>query len=218
MRESDKAATPGPAVAGDVQLLARRARKRRRLASLGTAVGVVAVTAAVAVSSGLFADERQASLPAGVTASSRQPPISAESAAYAEAIRSLAGEVMVEGLKPAVVFILDHTCANVADPAVGGCDPRPMPETLRADLTKTLADYAQVRFIADGAEVTEPDLEVVDGGVVVTLGRLQIDGERALVPLSVRSGGRNGRGLTYKLDKRDGVWRVAGTEGSSWIS
>jgi lipopolysaccharide export system protein LptA len=89
---------------------------------------------------------------------------------------------------------------------------------VRSDLTVALGSYAPVQFVANGADVTDPDLVVVNGGVVVTLGRIQLRDDKAQVPLSVRRNGLNGRGLTYQLTREAATWRVEGTVGPAWIS
>jgi hypothetical protein len=146
--------------------------------------------------------------------------LTAEAGAYAAAIRALADQVREGGPQWPILYLLDHTCANVATPTQGSCDAQALPATMRNGLTTALASYAPVRFVSDGAEVTDPrpGLVVVNGGVQVTLGRIQLHDNQALVPLSVRRDGLNGRGLTYRLTRQGETWQVEGTVGSEWIS
>jgi hypothetical protein len=138
--------------------------------------------------------------------------------AYVTAVRALAEQVREGGPRWRVLYLLDHTCANVVRPTHGSCAPRPLPGPLREELAAGLAPYAPVRFVADGAAVRGPGLVVKDGGALVTLGRIRVSGDVADVPLAVRQSGLNGRGATYHLIRHGGSWQIDGTVGPQWIS
>jgi hypothetical protein len=218
-----EAPVPQVGYGGDVLKLARRARRRRRVTAWGAGLGVVAVTL---VTAALLAPSAttQPGAPTGQTmqpASASPTPNqarAAEAQAYAAAVRALADQVREGGAPWPVLYVLDHTCANVVTPGPGTCDPQSLPASVRSDLTVALASYAPVQFVANGADVTDPELVVVNGGVVVTLGRIQLHDDKAQVPLSVRRNGLNGRGLTYQLTREAATWRVEGTVGPAWIS
>jgi hypothetical protein len=224
-----EAPVPRPGYVDEIAEHGRRARRRRRrLTAGGAGLGVAAVLASVVLATQLpRARPDAAAGPAGSvssTVSSATPGAdrvrSAEAEAYAAAVRALADEVREGGPPWPVLFVLDHTCADVVTPPPGGCDPVPLTAALRDDLTEALRSYAPVRFVADQAPVTDVEhgLVVIDGGVVVTLGPVRMDGDRAEVPLSVRRSGLNGRGQTYVLSRQGTAWRIDGVTGPTWIS
>jgi len=229
-----EAPVPGPGHVDDILTRARRARHRRQVTLWGAGLGAAAVTLVGGSLVALSADgQRDSAAPPASTGSAqrRTPPSSAppttirprtaEAEVYASAVRSLANEVREGGPQWPVLYVLDHTCANiVTPPGEGSCDPQTLPAQLRSDLTAALASYAPVQFIADGIAFTDPGpgLVVINGGVVVTLGRVRLDGDRAEVALSVRRNGLNGRGLTYRLTRQGQAWQVVDTVGPQWIS
>jgi hypothetical protein len=231
------APAPRPGHVDEVLVRARRARLRRHVSVWATGLGVVAVSLVAATLVAPLvapsANGRQYTTQPGASAgtapnTTRVPTASpdadqaltAEAGAYAAAIRALADQVREGGPQWPILYLLDHTCANVVTPTQGNCDAQGLPPTMRNDLTAALASYAPVRFVSDGAELIEPGtgLAVVNGGVQVTLGRIQLHDDQALVPLSVRRNGLNGRGLTYRVTRKGETWQVEGTVGSEWIS
>jgi hypothetical protein len=134
------------------------------------------------------------------------------------AVKALAGRVRQDRPQWPIVYVMDHTCANVVTPAQGNCDAQALPASVRSDLIRALASYAPVHFVAGRAEVTDPNLDIINGGVLVTLGRIQIHGDQAQVPLSVQRGGLDGQGLTYRLTRQGETWQVKDTVGPAWIS
>jgi hypothetical protein len=212
------APAPGPEHVARMHRLARRARTRRRFAGVGAGLGVIAVCLTVAAAVALAPKPASDRVPAGSSSSASTGGVSPEAQAYATAIETLAEQVRGEGPPVGVLYVLDHTCTNVLTPANSTCDPTAIPPALRTAITTALTAYAPVTFVATGSEVTGPDLEVANGGVVVTLGPIQLTEVNALVPLSVRRGGLNGQGLTYALARHDQTWQVTGTVGVVWIS
>jgi hypothetical protein len=227
------APAPRPGHVDEVLVRARRARLRRHVSVWGTGLGVVAVSLVAAALVAPSANGRQYTTqpeasagtgPNTTQVSTASPnadqPRTAEAGAYAAAIKALADQVREGGPQWPILYVLDHTCANVVTPTQGSCDAQALPATMRNDLTTALASYAPAHFVSDGAEVTDPGagLVVVNGGVQVTLGRIELHGNEALVPLSVRRNGLNGRGLTYRVARQGETWQVEGTVGSAWIS
>ena len=219
----DVLATEAPVPSADhigaVLTLAKRARRRRRTTAWGASLGIAAVAliaTTLVVQSTAGPDTTHPGSSTSASATSHPP--TAEVQAYAAAIRALADQVREGGSPWPVLYVLDHTCANVITPGEGGCDPQPLSAAMRSDLTSALATYAPVQFVADAASVTSKTPEVVNGGALVTLGRIQLNGNDAQVPLSVQRNGLNGRGLTYQLTRDDTTWRVRDTVGPAWIS
>jgi hypothetical protein len=205
----------------------RRARRRRRLTA--TAMGVAGVAVAVTATALLAPaavgqwNPTGAPPPPTLTSTSSAPATtgrarSAEAEAYAVAVTTLARAVRTSAPAGAKVFIKDATCANVVTPTDGGCDPEPLPDALRTELAEALAGYGPVEYVLDDSAVTDANLTVVDGGVLVTLGRIRIDGDRAEVPLAVTESGLNGQGLIYRMSRHGTTWQIDGTVGTQWIS
>jgi hypothetical protein len=234
-----EAPDPRPGYVDVVLVRARRARLRRRVTALGAGLGVVAVALIVATLVAPPGDGRQRGASAGTGPDTTQvstaspntdQPLTADAGAYAAAVKALADQVREGGPQWPILYVLDHTCANVVTPTQDKCDPQALSASAQRDLTAALATYAPVRFVADHPGVTGPNLEVVNGGVLVTLGRIQIHDNEALVPLSVRRNGLNGRGLTYRVTQGETkrsmsggtqgalTWKVEGTVGGMWIS
>jgi hypothetical protein len=219
------APVPGPGYVDEIADRGRRTRRRRRrLTACGAGLGVAAVLATVVLAVQLQPHAAPGPAAASVSASSPTPherrPRMAEAEAYAAAIRALADEVRAGGPPWPVLFVLGHTCENVITPWTGGCNPRPLTPTFRDDLVAALQSYAQAQFVADPAQVTDAarGLEIVNGGVLVTLGPIRLHEDRAEVPLAVRRSGLDGRGQTYLLSRQGQQWRIDGLTGPTWIS
>jgi hypothetical protein len=211
-----QAPAPQPGHTDRVLAQARRTRLRHRVLGAGAAGAVVV---ALSVGAALVAPDRDRTPPFVLTPATAAAQTSAEAPAYVAAVRALAERVRGTGPRWRVLYVLDHTCANVLRPTGGtDCDPRSLPEPLRRELTAGLAGYAPVIFVADAGTVTGPDLTVRDGGAVVRLGPIRLAAAEAEVPLSVQHAGLGGEGLTYRVVRRGAQWRVEGTVGSGWIS
>ncbi|HVX46387.1 MAG TPA: hypothetical protein VHC49_21015 [Mycobacteriales bacterium] len=216
---AEDAPQPGADQAETVLATARRTRHRRRFAAMatgaaGTAAVVIVATVALHGSGSGDGVHRTATGPSPsptVQQHSASPPATA----YAAAIRAITGSA------PHVLYVIDHTCANVISQQPGGCHARPLPAAVRSDLRQALIGYAPVTYIADGASVTggpEHGLLVRNSGAVLTLGPATVRGDRATVPVSVRRSGLDGRGSTYQLSRHGSGWTVTGTTGAGWIS
>ena len=91
----------------------------------------------------------------------------------------------------------------------------------QAAILRELADLPPVGFVEN------PDSVIVDkngcaqvkgNGVLITLGPISGDSERATVPNDMFFACLGGQWLTYVLHNEDGHWRVTGTEGGIAIS
>jgi len=213
------APAPAPGYVDEMLARARRARLRRRVAGSGAGLGVAVVFVVAAAVITLPPDGHLSTAsPTPIASSESVMPRSAEATVYVTAIEALAEDVRGGGPPVPVVYIEDHTCANIVDPTQLSCDPRPLSASMRDELTAGLVSYAPVRFVSDGQEVTDPNLTVINGGVVVTLGPARMSPDRAQVPLAVRRSGLNGQGLTYVLTRSGQTWHIDGTIGPQWIS
>src|SRR6266545_1897214 len=118
-----------------------------------------------------------------------------------------------------VIYVLDRTCPDVisAPPVDSDCDTSISPE-LRRDLAAALTSFSRAEFVDTATAVTGPDLEVVNGDVLTMLGQARFSAGSGEVPLTIRQGGLNGRGMTYQLSYQDGRWQITGHGDAAWIS
>ena len=119
-----------------------------------------------------------------------------------------------------VIYILDRVVANDDDPD----DPdtgTPLSRGDRGALREALDGLATIEFVGSRAEVVGPRSEgnrVEHGGIFLTLGPIDGDEDRALVPASSYLANLAGTWQTWVVERRDGRWEVTGTEGPVAIS
>lgn len=208
-----------PGWAEHVFHLARRARRRRKVASLAAAAGAAVGIGAVSVAA-LVGPPAHPGRPAPTPAAQAADPAAGP---YAASITALARQMRrgLAGHWP-VIFVLDHTCAQVADRPVAAatCSPRPLGGKLRNELAKALITFARIEFVGDRAAVFGhgPCRTVIHGGLLVILGPVRLNGLHAEVPIAGLVDCLNGLGLTYRLAGHHGHWTIAGTTGTLWIS
>ncbi|MGB8360927.1 MAG: hypothetical protein WCE80_05960 [Acidimicrobiia bacterium] len=105
---------------------------------------------------------------------------------------------------------------------VGDSTPNPtrdLTEDERAAIEEAISGIGPVRWIDDPEEWRTPELTpVVDGSVILGLGEPVIEGDTALVPVSLWCGGLCGTWFSYRIDRVDGSWAVTGIEGPVAIS
>ncbi|MDD5703826.1 MAG: hypothetical protein PHU23_17470 [Dehalococcoidales bacterium] len=64
-----------------------------------------------------------------------------------------------------------------------------------------------------------PARMVKDGGAIITLGNIYLQKNDSVnVAASIWVGDLAAGGITYIVDKRDGIWKITGTTGVRWIS
>lgn len=107
---------------------------------------------------------------------------------------------------------------ETVDPA-GGCCGRPLTDEELAAVEAALAPAGAVQLIDDPADwMTENLRPTVAGAVIVGVGEPQIDGDTALVPVSMWCGGLCGTWLSYRAELAPDGWRIVGPEGPIAIS
>lgn len=126
-----------------------------------------------------------------------------------------------------MVYVLDGSVAGVADPSRRVTKQAPadrFPARLKEILRLQLADLPPLEFVARRSDVvvgeeagTSPG-QVVDGGVLVTLGPIRTRRNRVTVACSLWINGLAGSWQTYVLARRGGRWIVRGTTGPMAIS
>lgn len=142
-----------------------------------------------------------------------------EVAIYAAVIRHMTSE---EGQSSGfrVIYVLDRVVANADDPDDPG-GGEPFPEEDRAALQDALGEVAPVEFVSSRQAVTGPEQEgsrVENDGILLTLGPISGEEDRALVPASSYLGNLAGTWQTWVVEPQAGGWAVTGTEGPVAIS
>jgi len=104
-----------------------------------------------------------------------------------------------------------------------GGDSTEMPSELVEAILQELGDLtASVEFVEDQQQVIGPASsgnEVLNGGVVITLGPIGWEDENTiLADGSLYKSNLGATGRTYRLQRVDGVWQVVGDTGTVWIS
>ena len=126
-----------------------------------------------------------------------------------------------------IVYVLDGAVRGAVDPnraTEEGVAPRPFPAETTALVRESLEDLVPVSFVRARKQVVTGEAagsspgRVVDGGVLVTLGRIEARGGRVTVATSMWVSGLAGEWATYVLESRWGRWRVTGTTGPVAIS
>ena len=216
---------PSPHYIDEVIRIAGRARSRRRTATLVAAPALAIATSAVIAVAPWPHHGAQALQPQpGHAAQARDPA----AAPYAAAIRIAVTDDMSgdpSGTRPTVLYVLDHTCTGVEKrPPSIRCAGQPLASGLRHDLAEALRSYAPVHFVpADGPGVRDKQQTVRNGGFLVVLGPIRLDGPQADVPVAVERGLLDGRGTTVALTIRSGRWVIddtphPGVARGGWIS
>lgn len=151
-------------------------------------------------------------------------PSEADSAALmAAALTELVSEdhTFGEGPPPFTTYLIESSTVEIGagetEPARGA--RRPLTEGERAAVEDAISGFGEVRWISDPDQWVGPELEPsIEGSVILGVGAPVLDGDDALVPVSLWCGGTCGTWLTYRLEGGDGVWRVVGIEGPVSIS
>ncbi|MEX2424406.1 MAG: hypothetical protein WD990_10545, partial [Acidimicrobiia bacterium] len=145
----------------------------------------------------------------------------------ATALRHLVSEdhTFGQGPPPFTEYLIeDRTVDNAAvtspEEDVDPAESRALTERERAAVEEAISEYGPVRWVTDPSEWRTADLQpVIEGSVIIGVGIPRLDGEGALVPVSLWCGGLCGTWLTYRLELDDvGTWQVTGTEGPIAIS
>ncbi|GAA3238743.1 hypothetical protein ACFO1B_10110 [Dactylosporangium siamense] len=120
------------------------------------------------------------------------------------------------------VFILDRAMPGIGDPQPGAPAGRPIPVATQRDIVDALAEARPVSFVADRASVITSDggCEVVrDGGILITLGPVDGDGNRVKVGINGYVACLGATWLTYVVQHTAGTgWQVTGTTGSMTVA
>ena len=126
-----------------------------------------------------------------------------------------------EGPPPFTEYLIqtktDPYAGDVGSPASG--PTRDLTEDERTAIEEAISGIGPVQWIDDPEEWRTAELTpVVDGSVILGLGEPEIEGDTALVPVSLWCGGLCGTWFSYRIDRVDGSWTVTGIEGPVAIS
>lgn len=236
---------PGPGLADEIVRSGRRVRTRRRLTIAGGAAAMAVVVAvgipltlrddghsdatvaaesaprpmadpqlrgsgndakravpSEGASADTFASPPLAKNGAPEAASALDSAIDQRASVYAAAISYfLESEAHFTTAQRLAVVVLDQNCPYQKQCTAPGFDDR-----LKKQLKDALPGE-NLQFVPqEGA------------GPVLKIGAIAFSGNVADVPISVSSGPKTGRGLTYRLQAKEGRWLVVGTVGQSWTS
>jgi hypothetical protein len=123
------------------------------------------------------------------------------------------------------IFIDVRIDEDAADPLGGLGDHPPsaprLPAEDQAAILRELTDLPRVRFVEDADSVIvgrDSCARVKGKGALITLGPIARGSKRVTVPNGLFIACLGGQWLTYVLERRDGDWRVTGTNGPIAIS
>ena len=117
-------------------------------------------------------------------------------------------------------LIQDRTEPLADTPAKPGARPsRRLSAAERAAIARVVAPFGPYRFVADADAWRTGDLRPrIEGSVILGVGEPRIDGDTALVPVSLWCGNLCGTWLTYRVARSGGAWKVVGTKGPIAVS
>jgi hypothetical protein len=162
-------------------------------------------------------------LVSGACARSSDAPGTAEEdrevAIYNAVIRHMASEQgQSSGFR--VIYLMDRALENADDPDDPGVG-EPFPQEDRDALAEAVADVAPLEFVSSRTEVIGPMEDggrVENQGILLTLGPIAGEDDRALVPASSYLANLAGTWQTWVVERIGDGWRVTGTEGPVAIS
>ena len=126
-----------------------------------------------------------------------------------------------------VIYVLDGAVPGAADPGKAGTEavPRqPFSEATKTAIESALTDLPPITYVhrrsavVEGTDAGQSPGHVANGGVLVTLGRVEGAGKEVVVQSSLWISGLAGTWLTYVVALEQGVWRVTDTRGPVAIS
>lgn len=125
-------------------------------------------------------------------------------------------------VEQSVIYVVGLADDNGAKGSVESKRAVRISDSVRAAITASLADLgSEIRWVEHYTDVKRKEStgEVRGGGVLVCVGAIKrrIDGT-VTVPTGIYYGNLGAGGQIYVLTEIEGVWKVTGTTGESWIS
>lgn len=120
-----------------------------------------------------------------------------------------------QGPPPFIQYLVQtHLDPHAGSPDRDGGGGRPLTAAERAAIEDAIRPFGPLRWIDDPDQWRTEDLRpTIEGAVILGVGEPAMDGDTALVPVSLWCGGLCGTWLTYRLTPVGDTWRVTGTEG-----
>jgi len=119
-----------------------------------------------------------------------------------------------------ILYLLETTDDADADPNLPHGDPETLPDAVRAELVRLLAEDvpAHVEWVADPDASLDSQGAVHEGSALIVLGNIHAQQDGVLmVAGSVHLGGLGSGGRTYAVAHVEGAWRVTGDTGAAWF-
>lgn len=119
------------------------------------------------------------------------------------------------------MYIIRYTDDTAADPFENPSGLTLLSESVQLEIKTTLYDLpTEIVWVNSSDEVPKDSWgSVLDGGVIITLGNINLQGDNSVqVPCMNYMGKLGGGGRTYVLRCVEGIWNIAGTTGTMWIS
>lgn len=167
-----------------------------------------------------------AALAISMAASCGGQPTSGESAEdrevaiYATVIRHMTSEPGQASGFP-VIYVLDRLVGTSENPTDTEGQGTLIPEQQQAALAEAVAETGPLEFVTDRQSVIGPQDQggmVQEGGILLTLGPIEGEGERVEVPASSYLANLAGTWQTWVVQRYPNGWRVIGTAGPVAVS
>lgn len=123
------------------------------------------------------------------------------------------------GPPPFTEYLIQSNIDPSAGTGTGSGSVRALTEDERSAIEAVIAPFGPVQWINDPGEFrTDNLIPTIEGSAILGVGEPTIDGDRALVPVSLWCGGLCGTWLTYDVELIEGIWQVTGSNGPIAIS
>jgi ABC-type transport system involved in multi-copper enzyme maturation permease subunit len=116
------------------------------------------------------------------------------------------------------IYLVQWTAVTTDDTDIARGESRQLPEEVQAQISAELEDLpAQAHWISnpDELEYLPETGEIEGGGVIITLGNIQDQGDGSvLVTAGIFPGNAKGMSRSYKVERVEGVWQVTEITGN----
>lgn len=118
------------------------------------------------------------------------------------------------------LYVIRYTDDTASDPIANPSELTLLSESVQSEIGTTLDDLqTEIVWVNSSDEVPQDSWgSVLDGGVIITFGNVNLQGDNSVqVPCSYYMARTGGGGRTYVLKRVEGIWHITGTIGG-WIS
>lgn len=146
-----------------------------------------------------------------------------EAGIYAAVVRQLYTVDHTFGSKPPnwpVVYLQRSTDDRAGDPRAAEANSSLLAESLQEAIVAAMDDLPAEFIWVDERDEVPMNRGIVEGnGAMITWGNIYLQRDGSVqVAASVFFAGEGGTGMTYIVEKVDGVWKITGDTGRQWIS